>query len=137
MNQPDLFAAPRHVQLGDSIIPRDRFGHARPTDDTARRERDHGIARAIHSASRIDASWTDRALAYIIGFARTHAEFISEQCTAAAEAEGFVSPADPRAWGGPFQTAARRGVICKDGYGISLRRHLSPTPRWRSLVFAE
>ena len=55
--------------------------------------------------------------------------------TAEADRMGYGSPADDRAWGPIFQRAARNKVIQRIGYGISKRRHLSPTPLWRSLVF--
>ena len=102
---------------------------------TARAARDTGMQRATIRADRMDDSFGARAEAWIYTYARTHREFISEQCTEAAARVGIISPADSRAWGAPFQRAARGGVILKDGYGISTKRHLSPTPRWRSLVY--
>lgn len=102
--------------------------------DTARAERDAGIQRAAQHAEEASPRWGDLALDRIRAYATNHAEFISEECTDWAAAQGFTSPADPRAWGAPFQKAAKLGIIRKVGYGISQRRHLSPTPLWQSLV---
>jgi hypothetical protein len=100
--------------------------------ETARAERDAGIAQAIDHADRIEPAFKDRAYAWIVAYAKDHRRFISEQCTDAAAATGLVSPADSRAWGHPFRKAVRDGVIRKVGFGISTRRHLSPTPLWES-----
>lgn len=100
----------------------------------ARDARDAGMTQAIDRAERIEPSWGDMALDRIRAYAATHDRFISEECTDWAASQGFTSPADPRAWGAPFQKAARLGVIRKVGFGISQRRHLSPTPLWESLV---
>ena len=96
--------------------------------------RDLGMAQAADHAERVEDGFGERAFRFICTYAETHQVFISEECTAAAAAQGLVSPADPRAWGAPFQRAARARVIEKIGYGISQRRHLSPTPKWSSLV---
>lgn len=101
----------------------------------ARAERDAGMNRAHDAAARRDEEWPDLAYGFLVRYATTHAEFISEELTAMADRMGYGSPADPRAWGAIFQRAARAGVIQRIGYGVSQRRHLSPTPLWRSLVF--
>jgi hypothetical protein len=98
----------------------------------AQAARDRGMTQAIEHAERIDDTFGERAYAWIVSYAQTHRQFISEQCTAAAAAAGIVSPADDRAWGAPFHRAARAGVIRKIGFGVSQRRHLSPTPLWAS-----
>ncbi len=101
----------------------------------ARDARDAGMSRAIQHAERIDDEWPDIAMGFLIRYARTHDLFISEEATAEAERLGYGSPADDRAWGGVFKRAARDGIIARAGFGISKRRHLSPTPLWRSMVF--
>lgn len=100
----------------------------------ARAERDAGMLQAAQHAEDLQPKWGELAIERIRAYAATHAEFISEECTDWAAAQGFTSPADPRAWGAPFQKAARLGIIRKVGYGVSQRRHLSPTPLWQSLV---
>lgn len=98
--------------------------------------RDRGIAQAADHASRIDDTFAERALAFLYAYARANEQFISETATDAAAVEGLTSPADRRAWGAVFQKAAKQGYIRKIGFGTSLRRHLSPTPLWASLVCA-
>jgi hypothetical protein len=97
----------------------------------ARRERDAGMTRAADHAEREHEGWQALAYAHIVTYARTHAQFVSEECTSAAT---IPAPPDTRAWGHPFRMAAKDGVIVRDGYGISARRHLSPTPLWRSTI---
>jgi hypothetical protein len=132
--QADLFAAP-FVQKGDSFVARDHRGNARPTVEQARAKAASGMRQALEHAQAIEPTWGDRAYLWIIEYAKKHRRFISEECTQMAEASGFASPADPRAWGIPFRRASRKGIIRKIGFGISQRRHLSPTPLWESLVY--
>ncbi len=134
MNQPDLFAEP-FVQRGDSFVPRNSKGDARPTAEQARAKADAGMRQALERAHGIEPSWGDRAYLWIVEYAKTHRRFISEECTQMGDASGFASPADARAWGVPFRRAARQGIIRKIGFGISQRRHLSPTPLWESLIY--
>ncbi len=109
-------------------------GRARkvPSFAQAKAERDTGIERAVAKADRRDNGWSDRAYRWIVQYARLHKTFISEDCTADAAEAGLASPADPRAWGHPFKKASKDGVIRRIGFGISQRRHLSPTPLWES-----
>ena len=100
-----------------------------------RQLRDTGMQQAVSHAERIDDEWPDRAYAFLREFARRNAQFISENLTGEAISLGYGSPADARAWGAIFSKAARAGVIERIGYGVSVRRHCSPTPLWRSLVF--
>lgn len=100
------------------------------------RQRDAGMTRAADHADAIEEKWTDRAYRWICSYAETHKQFISEDCTGAAEAAGLKSPTDDRAWGWPFRRAAKAGVIVQDGTGRSTRRHASICPRWRSQVYA-
>lgn len=100
----------------------------------ARSERDIGITRAGDAAERNEQGWSDRAYQWICRYARENQKFISEDCTDAAAAVGLISPADPRAWGGPFKKASRNRIIVRAGFGVSKRRHLSPTILWASQV---
>jgi len=74
--------------------------------------------------------WLDQACEHVIAYARSHARFTGEECTAAAQ---LPAPPDPRAWGNPFRAALRAGVIARAGFVISKRRG-SPTPLWESRV---
>lgn len=95
--------------------------------------RDDGIKSAADHADEQSLRWTDLAFNWICKYAADHSTFISEECTAAAMASGLPSPPDDRAWGHPFQRASRELKIKKIGYGISNRRHQSPTIRWQSM----
>lgn len=101
----------------------------------ARAQRDAGMSQALTAAERRDEEWPELAYGFLCRYARTHATFISEEATAEADRLSYGSPTDPRAWGHVFQRAARANVITKIGYGISQRRHLSPTPLWESRVY--
>jgi hypothetical protein len=101
---------------------------------TAARERDAGIAAALEHAEAERPQWSDVAIMFLTRYARNHATFISEDVTAAA-AEFGLRTVQPKAWGAVFLTAARGGIIVKAGYGISNRRHRSPTPRWQSQIY--
>ncbi len=98
----------------------------------AKSERDIGIAQAAKNADEVTPGWSQLAYDWVKSYALVHREFISEDCTAAATVAGIPVPHDPRAWGHPFARAARQRIIVRIGYGISKRRHLSPTPLWRS-----
>ncbi len=106
---------------------------AADTRKAAEAARDAGMALAVNNAEANCPGWTTTALNWICEYAKTHSTFISEDCTEAAMAAGVPAPTNPKAWGAPFQMAARRGVIRRDGFGVSKRRHLSPTPLWKAV----
>lgn len=95
--------------------------------------RDAGMASAAEHANESTSRWTDLAFNWICKYAEENSTFISEECTAAAIAAGIPRPTDDRAWGQPFRKASYELIIKKIGYGISNRRHQSPTPRWQSM----
>ena len=100
---------------------------------TALAERDAGIEQVAKHADECSARWTDRAFDWICKYAAENSTFISEECTAAATRSGLPSPPDDRAWGHPFRRASHELIIKRIGYGVSNRRHQSPTPRWQSM----
>jgi hypothetical protein len=100
----------------------------------AKAERDTGIQQAIDHADAEQPGWSTEAYSFLLSYARKHKTFISEQCTDAALLAGVPPPPDLRAWGHPFRRAAKAGVIVRAGFGISARRHLSPTPLWESKI---
>lgn len=89
--------------------------------------RDAGMAQAHDHAEEVDTTWPQRAYAHLLEYAHSHAQFISHDVT-----DGCPSPTTQKAWGAIFTKAVREGVIEKIGYGISDRRHCSPTPLWQS-----
>lgn len=98
--------------------------------------RDSGMAQALGHAEREAPDWGSVALAFVHKYARSHAQFVAEDCIAAAIAWGLASPV-PKAWGPVFRRAARLGIITRVGYEPSKRRHCSPTPLWHSNVYRE
>lgn len=102
--------------------------------ESARRERDAGMSRALSHAERVNDGWSDVALAKLTIYARTHAQFTSYDFRQAYT--GPESPT-PKAFGPVFLKAAKQGVIQRVGYQPHPERHCSPTPAWRSLICAE
>lgn len=103
------------------------------TLDFARRQRDRGIGLAEMGAENAEPGWTDVAFEFLKLYAMQHAEpFTAEDVLEAAAARDFIKPPNDRAWGGVFQSAARRGIIRKDGHGVCRKRHASVCVRWRS-----
>lgn len=102
--------------------------------DYAATQRDRGIRQAIEHAETVVPDWSEIAYRWIVQYAREHRgqRFISEDVTDAAREAGISSPTDSRAWGHPFRKAAKAGIIKRVGYGVSARRHLSPTPMWEA-----
>lgn len=98
--------------------------------DQARAARDEGMAAALAHAQEVDESWPERAFRHLIDYAETHDTFISHDVT-----EGLPSPTDDRSWGPIFKRAAKVGIIKRAGFGVSHRRHLSPTILWQSCTF--
>lgn len=101
----------------------------------ARAARDRGMQQALDHAQAENPDWKTVAYTWLIGYAKTHHQFISEDVGDAYEAAGLPAPPTRRAWGALYQKAAREGYIVQDGMGRSRMRHASICPRWRSLVF--
>ena len=96
--------------------------------------RDAGIAAALEHSESENVGWAGVAMACLHRYARTHREFTSEQCTAAADTFGLVT-AQPKAWGAIYAKAARLGIISPGGIGRSLKRHHSVCILWKSNVY--
>ncbi len=94
-------------------------------------EREAGMRAAADHAEENHPFWKAEAAEYVRRYAETHREFISEDCTDFAYANGLARPHDPRAFGQVYRDAAKRGVIRKAGYGRSVKR-ASPTVLWHS-----
>lgn len=101
----------------------------------ARAKRDEGMTRALEHAERVSPEWKHQAYNFLITYAKTHSEFISEDVGDAHDAAGYPQPPTRRAWGSLYTKAAREGYITQCGLGRSRLRHASVCPRWRSLVF--
>jgi hypothetical protein len=102
--------------------------------EQARAARDSGMQQALDHAQAENPDWKTVAYTWLIGYAKTHPSFISEDVGDAYEAAGLPAPPTRRAWGSLYTKAAREGYITQDGMGRSRMRHASICPRWRSLV---
>jgi hypothetical protein len=94
--------------------------------------RDEGIARSQAHAEALDPDWPKVAYGMLEEFckARRGCHFTSEDVRRWSSLHGFDSPV-PKAWGGVFQKASRRGLIKKRlEPGIAKARHGSPCPLW-------
>jgi hypothetical protein len=97
--------------------------------------RDEGMQQALEHAEDEQPGWSERAYAFLVNYARTHADFISEDVSDAAIAAGEPQPPTLRAWGQIYRRAAKNDVIIQTGIGRSRRRHASVCPRWSSLLY--
>lgn len=95
--------------------------------------RDAAMVSVTAHAEENRPGWTVAWFAWIEKYAQNFACFISEECTQAGLAAGIPAPHDLRALGSLYPKAARKGLICRHGYGTSKRRNMSPTPMWASL----
>ena len=100
-------------------------------------ERDIGMQRAARHAEAVHMHWNDQAYDFLVGFARSHKEFISEDVSDASKKADFPQPPTDRAWGSVYRKALRNDIIIQVGTGRSRRRHASICPRWGSLVFGK
>lgn len=98
--------------------------------------RDACMSSAHNHAESDWAEWGDIAAAFLNRYAQRNVEFTAEEVTNASLADPiFPQPEDGRAWGATFARACRSGIIQKRGYGVSTRRHSSPTILWSSQVY--
>ncbi len=94
-----------------------------------------GIDRAVAHAERDVPGWGDVAYEFI----RLHAmrnkgkRFTGYEIVQAALAYGVPKPPTDKAFGGPLQRAARRGIIVKAGYvpDQNPERHGAPVIQWK------
>lgn len=101
-----------------------------PTPPVVRR--DAAIASVVAHANENQHGWSEIGFRWVCRYAEIQFEFLAEECVAASIKAGVVQPADPKAWGGPIQRAAREHFIRKNGYAPSPKRNLSPTVSWQS-----
>lgn len=98
--------------------------------------RDSGMETAERHADEVSDGWSDRALSFLIIYAKSHRHIIGEGVRAASE--GIVEhPPHLRAWGAVMMRAARRGIIAKIGYTqvSNPKAHKANAAVWGSNVF--
>lgn len=101
-----------------------------------REARDAGIKRAVDSAERKVAGWSDIAYGYLLEYlARHRSEFAAEQFRAWAELRGLEPPPHARAYGGVMVRGAHAGVIKRVGFVrvSNPKAHCATAALWRGL----
>lgn len=106
------------------------------TFEIARRAAREGMDRAEQGAENKVPKWGELAYAWIVAYAKRNERFTGWMLVKAASHDpNFPAPENEKAWGGPIQRAARRGVIVRDGTEKDPYRHGNPIPVWRSTVY--
>ena len=98
-------------------------------EDVAR-ARDEAIQRVSANAGD---EWVEQARAWLYGWLRTHGEYLPDT----ARVQSCPAPPnDWRAFGAVVRYAIGQGWMVRDGEAPRLSGHLSPGPKYRSLIFA-
>lgn len=100
------------------------------TLDEARTATEQGIAQAADNAGQ---EWIELAIEEVRRYALNHRTFLAEQVRLSPN--DLPDPPHARAWGQVMLSAAKRGIIEKNGFGFARASHLSPVVKWKSLVF--
>jgi hypothetical protein len=94
-----------------------------------------GAQLAANHADNENPSWTERALAYFVAYAKARptSAFLTEDVRFAASLDGLPPPPDRRAWGYIPKAAQAQGVIAHAGYARqkAANCHASPKSLWR------
>ena len=94
-----------------------------------------GAQLAADHADAKSPSWTERALAYFVAYAKARptSAFMVEDVRFAASADGLPPPPDRRAWGYIPKAALAQGLIAHAGYARqkAANCHSSPKSMWR------
>lgn len=96
--------------------------------------RDFGIQQSIDSANSAVKNWSDIAYGFLLGYARSHNEFMIEDMRNASV--GLVpEPPSNRAWGGIAVRAAKNGIIKRKGFRSvkNVKAHRTPATLWEVL----
>lgn len=93
--------------------------------------RDNGIQQAEDSANNANKGWSDLAYGFLLGYLKTHNEFMIEEIRNASV--GLVpEPPSNRAWGAIAVRAARNGIITRKGFKnvTNVKAHRTPATLW-------
>lgn len=93
--------------------------------------RDIGIQKSIDSANNSTKNWSDIAYGFLLGYARSHKEFMIEDLRASSI--GFVpEPPSNRAWGGIAVRAVKNGIIKRKRFQNvkNVKAHRTPATLW-------
>ena len=75
-----------------------------------------GNERAEDAANNAGALWKADAFNHLVSYAKRMGRFHADQARIYAFRHGLESPPDNRAWGAVISSAARQGLIKKDGF---------------------
>lgn len=104
--------------------------------ESARRAAQEGMERAEQGAENKVPKWGELAYHWLVEYARRTERFTGWMVVKAASNDpNFPRPDNEKAWGGPIQRAARRGVIVRAGTQKDPYRHGNPIPLWRSTIY--
>lgn len=104
--------------------------------EIARHAAQDGMDRALSGAESVVPKWGETAYQFLVEYARRHQRFAGWMCVKSAALDpNFPQPPNEKAWGGPIQKAARRGVIRRVGTTEDPHRHANPVPLWESTVY--
>ena len=94
--------------------------------------RDKGIRKAINNANDTHDKWSDKAYNFLVGWIKTHHEFMTEDVRVASEKK-IPKPPSNRAWGGIILKASRAGLINRVGFSNvkNVKAHRTPASIWR------
>ncbi len=96
-----------------------------------------GIGQAVAHADATSPSWSTLAYAVLVSFMTTRGGegFTAPDVREFADKCGLPLPPSKRAWGGPFRTAQKNGVIRHVDYvRASDEMHHQPIRVWRAVA---
>ena len=94
--------------------------------------RDKGIKKAVDNANDTHEKWSDKAYKFLVGYIKSHQEFMTEDLRLDSEKE-IPKPPSNRAWGGIILRAVRAGLIHRVGFSNvkNVKAHRTPATVWR------
>lgn len=93
--------------------------------------RDKGIQQSVDNANSTVKNWSDIAYGFLLGYSKSHREFMIEDLREASV--GVVQePPSKRAWGAITVRAVKNGVIKRKGYQCvkNVKAHRTPATLW-------
>lgn len=95
-----------------------------------------GMNMALDNADHKNPDWSQTAYEFLIAYATTHSEFMTEDVREAAK--GIIdTPPSERAWGCVIVRAAKNNIIQSMGFAKKKRpeAHLTPAIQWLSKIY--
>lgn len=103
-----------------------------------RKNRDRGMAQALHTANTIHENWSEKAYEFFRGYAERNAKFQTEDVRFAAQ--GIVpTPKNQRAWGGVARRAASDGIVHNNNNEYAQVKNINANAArsavWKSTIY--